>query len=84
MTATPVHDRMGFVEHTLAELKARYGLKSVDVAMPSHMHDDHLNGFPHLVPASRSQGLVLREYGGRSPKPARIQPGLHSGRTDQD
>jgi glyoxylase-like metal-dependent hydrolase (beta-lactamase superfamily II) len=21
----------------------------VDVAMPSHMHDDHLNGFPHLV-----------------------------------
>ena len=49
MTATPVHDRMGFVEHTLAELKASYGLKSVDVIMPSHMHDDHLNGFPHLV-----------------------------------
>lgn len=49
MNATPVHDRMGFVEHTVAELKAGYGLKSVDVAMPSHMHDDHLNGFPHLV-----------------------------------
>jgi glyoxylase-like metal-dependent hydrolase (beta-lactamase superfamily II) len=49
MTTTPVHDRMGFVEHTLAELRARYGLKSVDVAMPSHMHDDHLNGFPHLA-----------------------------------
>ena len=49
ITATSVHDRMGFVEHTLDELKARYGLKSVDVAMPSHMHDDHLNGFPHLV-----------------------------------
>ncbi len=46
---TGVHDRMGFVEHTLDELKARYGLKSVDVAMPSHMHDDHLNGFPHLA-----------------------------------
>jgi glyoxylase-like metal-dependent hydrolase (beta-lactamase superfamily II) len=40
---------MGFVEHTLDELRARYGLKSVDVAMPSHMHDDHLNGFPHLA-----------------------------------
>jgi glyoxylase-like metal-dependent hydrolase (beta-lactamase superfamily II) len=40
---------MGFVEHTLAELKASYGLKAVDVIMPSHMHDDHLNGFPHLV-----------------------------------
>jgi glyoxylase-like metal-dependent hydrolase (beta-lactamase superfamily II) len=48
-TATPVLDRMRFVEHTIPELKARYGLKSVDVAMPSHMHDDHLNGFPHLV-----------------------------------
>jgi len=46
---TAVHDRMGFVEHTLDQLKARYGLKSVDVAMPSHMHDDHLNGFPHLA-----------------------------------
>ncbi len=49
MRATPVHDRMGFVEHTLTELKARFGLKAVDVIMPSHMHDDHLNGFPHLV-----------------------------------
>ena len=48
-TPAPVHDRMGFVEHTLPELKSRFGLKSVDVIMPSHMHDDHLNGFPHLV-----------------------------------
>ena len=40
---------MRFVEHTIPALKARYGLKSVDVAMPSHMHDDHLNGFPYLV-----------------------------------
>jgi glyoxylase-like metal-dependent hydrolase (beta-lactamase superfamily II) len=48
-SAAPVLDRMRFVEHTIPELKARYGLKSVDVAMPSHMHDDHLNGFPHLV-----------------------------------
>jgi glyoxylase-like metal-dependent hydrolase (beta-lactamase superfamily II) len=41
-------DRMRFVEHSLAELRTRYGMKQVDVAMPSHMHDDHLNGFPHL------------------------------------
>lgn len=44
-----VHDRMGFVEHTVPQLKAQFGLKSIDVIMPSHMHDDHLNGFPHLV-----------------------------------
>ncbi|MFB3921961.1 MAG: MBL fold metallo-hydrolase [Terriglobia bacterium] len=49
ITAAPLHGRMRFVEHTIPELKARYGLKSIDVAMPSHMHDDHLNGFPHLV-----------------------------------
>ena len=46
---TSVHDRMGFVEHTIPQLKGQFGLKSVDVIMPSHMHDDHLNGFPHLV-----------------------------------
>jgi glyoxylase-like metal-dependent hydrolase (beta-lactamase superfamily II) len=48
-TATPVLDRMRFVEHTIPELKTRYGLKSIDVVMPSHMHDDHMNGFPHLI-----------------------------------
>ena len=47
--AVNVHDRIRFVEHTISELKARYGLKSIDVALPSHMHDDHLNGFPYLV-----------------------------------
>jgi glyoxylase-like metal-dependent hydrolase (beta-lactamase superfamily II) len=30
-------------------LKREYGLKSVDVVMPTHMHDDHMNGFPHLL-----------------------------------
>ncbi len=47
--STNTFDRMRFVEHTINSLKARYGLKSIDVAMPSHMHDDHINGFPHLV-----------------------------------
>ncbi|MFB3924255.1 MAG: MBL fold metallo-hydrolase [Terriglobia bacterium] len=42
-------DRMRFVEHTIPELKAHYGLKSIDIAIPSHVHDDHVNGFPHLV-----------------------------------
>jgi glyoxylase-like metal-dependent hydrolase (beta-lactamase superfamily II) len=49
IAATALNDRMRFVEHTIPELKARYGLKSVDIVMPSHMHDDHLNGFPYLV-----------------------------------
>jgi glyoxylase-like metal-dependent hydrolase (beta-lactamase superfamily II) len=47
--ATAVDDRIRFVEHSIDDLMTRFGMKSVDVAMPSHMHDDHLNGFPHLV-----------------------------------
>jgi len=49
LNATPTVDRIRFVEHNIETLKARHGLKSVDVAMPSHMHDDHMNGFPHLI-----------------------------------
>jgi glyoxylase-like metal-dependent hydrolase (beta-lactamase superfamily II) len=47
--ATAATDRIRFVEHDIDDLRSRFGMTSVDVAMPSHMHDDHLNGFPHLV-----------------------------------
>ncbi|HOL73316.1 MAG TPA: MBL fold metallo-hydrolase [Bryobacteraceae bacterium] len=47
--ATAATDRIRFVEHNIEELKRTYGLKSIDVAIPSHMHDDHINGFPHLM-----------------------------------
>jgi glyoxylase-like metal-dependent hydrolase (beta-lactamase superfamily II) len=49
LRSLPTHDRLRFIAHTIPALQARYGLKSVDVAMPSHMHDDHLNGFPYLA-----------------------------------
>jgi len=49
LNATPATDRIRFVEHNIDTLRQRHGLKSVDVAMPSHMHDDHMNGFPHLI-----------------------------------
>jgi len=49
MQATAVDDRIRFVEHSVDRLKREYGLKSVDVAIPTHMHDDHMNGFPHLA-----------------------------------
>ncbi len=47
--ATSTTDRIRFVEHNIDDLKSRFGMKSIDVALPSHMHDDHLNGFPHLI-----------------------------------
>lgn len=45
---TAVNNRIRFVMHSIPELTTRYGMRSIDVAMPSHMHDDHLNGFPYL------------------------------------
>jgi glyoxylase-like metal-dependent hydrolase (beta-lactamase superfamily II) len=47
--ATAATDRIRFVEHSIDGLKRDFGLKSIDIAMPSHMHDDHMNGFPHLI-----------------------------------
>jgi glyoxylase-like metal-dependent hydrolase (beta-lactamase superfamily II) len=49
LNATAATDRIRFVEHSIDALKRDWGMKSIDVAMPSHMHDDHMNGFPHLV-----------------------------------
>jgi len=46
---TPLYGRMRFVRHTIPQLQAGFGLKSVDVVMPSHMHDDHVNGIPDLT-----------------------------------
>ena len=43
------YDRMRFVEHSIETLKARHGLRTIDVAVPTHMHDDHVNGFPYLT-----------------------------------
>jgi glyoxylase-like metal-dependent hydrolase (beta-lactamase superfamily II) len=47
--ATDTYGRMRFVEHGIEKLKAAHGLKSIDVAIPTHIHDDHLSGFPHLA-----------------------------------
>jgi glyoxylase-like metal-dependent hydrolase (beta-lactamase superfamily II) len=37
-----------FVEHSLRALKDDYGVKSIDVVIPTHYHDDHTCGIPHL------------------------------------
>ncbi|MFB3828422.1 MAG: MBL fold metallo-hydrolase [Bryobacteraceae bacterium] len=47
--ATAATGRIRFVEHNIDNLKRNFGVKAIDVVMPSHMHDDHNNGFPHLV-----------------------------------
>ncbi len=82
--ATPTVDRIRFVEHNIEPLKRRFGMKSVDVAMPSHMHDDHMNGFPHLT---RHHGTRVWCYENMVDRhlrePARAQSRLHARRAVQ-
>ena len=50
---------MRFIAHSLDALRARYGLRRVDVVMPSHYHDDHISGFPYL---QRHEGTQVWAY----------------------
>lgn len=52
---TAVNDRARFLEHNLEALHSRFGVKSIDVAVPTHANDDHYCGFPYLI----------RRYGAR-------------------
>ncbi len=37
-----------FVEHSIRDLKEVWGVKSIDVVIPTHYHDDHTCGIPHI------------------------------------
>ncbi len=41
-------ESMRFVEHHLDELIEEHGVQSIDVVIPTHIHDDHTCGIPHL------------------------------------
>ena len=41
-------ETMRFIEHHLHELRERYGIESFDAVIPTHIHDDHTCGIPHL------------------------------------
>ena len=47
--AVDTYGRMRFVEHSLEALQSHYGVKSFDIAIPTHIHDDHINGMSHLA-----------------------------------
>jgi glyoxylase-like metal-dependent hydrolase (beta-lactamase superfamily II) len=41
-------ERMRFLEHSLDNLERRWGVKKIRAVLPSHHHDDHINGIPYL------------------------------------
>src|SRR4051812_6530847 len=47
--ATDTYGRMRFVEHSLNALRSQNGVTRFDVVIPTHIHDDHINGISHLA-----------------------------------
>ena len=41
-------ETMRFVAHHLEELEERFGVTSIEVVIPTHIHDDHTCGIPYL------------------------------------
>jgi len=41
-------ERVRFVEHSLERLRTQYGVRNIEAVLPSHYHDDHINGIPYL------------------------------------
>ena len=41
-------NRLRMQEHNLDLLRANFGVRQIDLALPSHYHDDHVNGLPYL------------------------------------
>jgi glyoxylase-like metal-dependent hydrolase (beta-lactamase superfamily II) len=41
-------ERVRFMEHSLDRLQRQYGVRRIQAVLPSHYHDDHVNGIPYL------------------------------------
>lgn len=41
-------DTVRFIEHSLSRLRDQYGIRKIEAVLPSHYHDDHINGIPFL------------------------------------
>jgi glyoxylase-like metal-dependent hydrolase (beta-lactamase superfamily II) len=54
-------ETMRFIEHHLDELRDDYGVKAFDLAIPTHIHDDHTVGIPHLQRHHGTRCWALRQ-----------------------
>jgi len=54
-------ESMRFVEHHLKQLRRDHGIGSFDLAVPTHIHDDHTCGIPHLQRHFGTKAYALEE-----------------------
>lgn len=88
-------NRLRMLEHNLDILREQFGMKQVDLALPSHYHDDHVNGLPYLqrhhgarVWCHHNMTDILQNPHGYKlgcvyPQPLRIERSLEQGETFQ-
>ena len=50
-----------FVEHHLDELREKWGVECFDLVIPTHIHDDHVCGIPHLQKHFQTRCWALEE-----------------------
>jgi hypothetical protein len=53
-------ETMRFTEHHLKQLEERFGVSSIEVVVPTHIHDDHTCGIPYLRRPARQFLLGAR------------------------
>ena len=54
-------ETMRFVEHHLIELRKDYGITEFDLVVPTHIHDDHTCGIPHLQKHYKTKCYALEQ-----------------------
>ena len=81
-----------FIPHSINELRA-VGMASVDVAIPTHYHDDHVAGFPYLQRKESAKVWCLDRMAGilehptsevigcTNPSPLKVSRTLQDGET---
>jgi glyoxylase-like metal-dependent hydrolase (beta-lactamase superfamily II) len=63
-------ESMRFIEHHLDELSREHGVDSVDVVIPTHIHDDHTCGIPYLQRHRGTQCWALADVAQVLERPA--------------
>ncbi|WP_425515267.1 MBL fold metallo-hydrolase [Phyllobacterium endophyticum] len=48
-----------FIEHHIDQLRDSYGVEEIEVVIPTHIHDDHVCGIPHLQKHFNTQCWAL-------------------------